>query len=126
MGKVIRIKAGDIKITANLNDTRTAQAIWEALPIKGRVNCWGDEIYFAIPVKLAAENARELVSNGDLGYWPPGTALCIFFGPTPMSQGEEIRPASPVNVFGKTTGDTEALKSVASGTEIFVERESRA
>ena len=126
MGKVIRIKAGDIKITANLNDTRTAQAIWEALPIKGRVNCWGDEIYFAIPVKLAAENARELVSNGDLGYWPPGTALCIFFGPTPMSQGEEIRPASPVNVFGKIIGDTEALKFVTSGTEIIVERESRA
>jgi len=123
MGKVIQIKAGSTQVKAELNDTKTAQAIWEALPIKGQVNRWGDEIYFAIPVKLAAENARELVSNGDLGYWPPGTALCIFFGPTPMSRGEEIRPASPVNVFGRVTGDVKMLRQVASGAEITVGRE---
>ena len=123
MSEKIRIKAGAIELTAELNETKTAQAIWEALPILGEVNRWGDEIYFLIPVKLEAEDAKELVSNGDLGYWPPGTALCIFFGPTPMSQGEEIRPASPVNIFGKVSGDTEALKQVASGDDILIERE---
>jgi hypothetical protein len=124
VGKRISIKAGKIKATAELNDTKTAQAIWDALPIKSRGNRWGEEIYFSIPLSLEAENTREVVDVGDLGYWPPGTAFCIFFGPTPMSRGEEIRPASPVNVFGKVTGDATVFKQVASGTEITIERES--
>ena len=125
VNRKIQIKAGATQVTAELNSTRTAQAIWEALPIKSRVNLGGDEIYFSIPVSLGLDNAQELVNMGDLGYWPPGTAFCIFFGPTPMSQGEEIRPASPVNVFGKVTGDTKVLKQVASGTEITVEKETQ-
>ena len=121
MGKKIKIKAGNIEVTAELNETNTAGAIWEALPIKGHASCWGDEIYFSIPVSLEEEDAQELVSMGDLGYWPPGTAFCLFFGPTPMSRGQEIRPASPVNVFGRITGDAKVLKQVASGAEITVE-----
>jgi len=121
MGNKIKIKAGNIEVTAELNDTKTAQAIWEALPIKGHANCWGDEIYFSIPVSLEEEDAQELVGMGDLGYWPPGTAFCVFFGPTPMSRGQEIRPASPVNVFGRIIGDPAVLKQVASGAEITVE-----
>jgi hypothetical protein len=73
-------------------------------------------------VNLDAEDAREVVAAGDLGYWPPGTAFCIFFGPTPMSRGEEIRPASPVNVFGRVIGDFSVFKRVASGTEVSVEK----
>jgi hypothetical protein len=61
-----------------------------------------------------------VVSIGDLGYWPDGNAFCIFFGPTPVSKGDEIRPASPVTVFGKVTGDAEALKKVAAGIRITV------
>lgn len=125
MDRTIRIKAGAIEVTAELNTTRTAEAIWQALPITGSVNRWGDEIYFSIPVSLEPEDAQELVSLGDLGYWPPGTAFCIFFGPTPMSKGQEIRPASPVNVFGKIIGDTSVLRQVASGTEITVEKETQ-
>lgn len=124
MDRRIRIKAGTAQVTAELNNTKTAQAIWEALPIKSQGDRWGDEIYFSIPVSLEAENAQEVVSMGDLGYWPPGTAFCIFFGPTPMSRGEEIRPASPVNVFGKIIGDAKVLKQVTSGTEITIERAS--
>jgi hypothetical protein len=124
MGKRINIKASKIEATAELNDTSTAQAIWDALPIKSRVNRWGEEIYFAISLSLETENAREVVDVGDLGYWPPGTAFCIFFGPTPMSRGEEIRPASPVNLFGKVTGDATIFNQVASGTEITIVRES--
>lgn len=125
MERRIRIKAGTTKVEAELNDSRTAQAIWEALPIRSQVNLWGDEIYFSIPVSLEKENAQELVNVGDLGYWPPGTAFCIFFGPTPMSKGKEIRPASAVNVFGKVIGDTNILKRVTSGAEIIIEKESQ-
>jgi hypothetical protein len=120
MGKKIRIRAREIEAEAELNDTRTAQAIWEALPIKSRANLWGDEIYFSIPLSLKLEAGQELVNVGDLGYWPDGNAFCIFFGPTPVSQPGEIRPASPVTVFGKVIGDATIFKKVAIGTEITI------
>jgi hypothetical protein len=123
MGRRIRIKASPVEASAELNDTRTAQAIWEALPIKGRVNLWGEEVYFSIPVSLELELGQELVNVGDLGYWPQGNAFCIFFGRTPVSRGNEIRPASPVTVFGRIAGDATVFKQVASGTEIIVGRE---
>ena len=118
----IRIAAGDVSAEAVLNDTRTAEAIWKALPIEARANTWGDEIYFAIPVHLGEEDAQEVVEMGDLGYWPPGHAFCIFFGRTPMSRGNEIRPASPVNVFGKIEGDATVFASVSSGARVRLER----
>jgi hypothetical protein len=120
MGNKIRITAGEIEAEAELNNTRTAQEIWQALPIKGRVNLWGDEIYFSIPVSLQLEAGQELVNVGDLGYWPDGNAFCIFFGATPVSQGGEIRPASPVTVFGKIIGDAAILRKVAAGTKIAI------
>ncbi|MGB9880360.1 MAG: cyclophilin-like fold protein [Anaerolineae bacterium] len=117
----IRIRAGDVQVVAELNDTRTADAIWKALPLSAIGNRWGDEIYFSIPVKLQEENAQATVSLGDLGYWPPGQAFCIFFGPTPVSKGQEIRPASPVNVFGRVIGDPTVLKKVRDGETVVVE-----
>ena len=124
MEKRIRIKAGTVEAVAELNDTDTAQAIWEALPIKGRANLWGDEIYFSIPVSVELKAGQELVNVGDLGYWPPGKGFCIFFGPTPMSEGEQPRPASPVTVFGQVIGNAGVFKQVASGAEITIEKES--
>jgi len=124
MGKRIRITAVAIEADAELNDTRTAQAIWGTLPIKGRANLWGDEIYFSIPLSLKLEAGQEVVSTGDLGYWPDGNVFCIFFGPTPVSQGDEIRPVNPVTVFGKVIGDATAFKKIAEGTEITVRREN--
>jgi len=123
MRKIVRIRAGATQVTAELNSTGAAQAIWDALPIEGRANIWGDEIYFPIPINLELENGQEVVSRGDLAYWPPGPAFCIFFGPTPMSRGQEIRPAGPVTVLGRVTGDTEVLRQVATGVEITIERE---
>ena len=120
--KKITIKVEDLKVDANLNDSKTAQKIWDALPIEGIVNTWGDEIYFSIAVNTESENTKAVVSEGDLGYWPPGSAFCIFFGPTPASQGDEIRPASPVNVFGKITGDPKVFKKVRSGATIIIEK----
>ncbi len=119
--RTIRITAGDVSVTATLDDTDTADAIWNALPITARANTWGDEIYFAIDVYLDEADAQEVVALGDLGYWPPGHAFCLFFGRTPMSLGNEIRPASPVNVFGHIQGDATILKEVPAGIEITVE-----
>ena len=118
----IIIRATDVQVIAELNDTHTADVIWEALPLSAAGNIWGDEIYFAIGVELPEENAQAVVSLGDLGYWPPGHAFCIFFGPTPVSRGQEIRPASPVNVFGRIIGDPKVLKRVRDGEIITVER----
>ena len=89
---------------------------------KGNVSTWGDEIYFSIPVDMPLENPKDVVFEGDLGYWPPGRAFCIFFGPTPVSQGDEIRPASPVNVFGRVTGDSTVFKEILSGLKIIIEK----
>jgi len=122
MSKRIHITAGGISATALLNDTATAQAIWDALPITATANTWGDEIYFSIPVKLDTESGQETVDLGDLGYWSPGTAFCIFFGPTPMSRGDEIRPASPVTVFGHVEGDAVLFRAVPSGARVTLER----
>jgi hypothetical protein len=118
----IRITAGAIAAEAVLDQSNTAQAVWDALPLSVPGDTWGDEIYFGIPVKVKAENSCETVEMGDLGYWPPGSAFCIFFGPTPASRGREIRPASPVNVFGKVTGDATVFKKVRSGTAVRVAR----
>jgi len=122
MGKKIQVTVGEIEAEVELNDTRTAQAIWEALPMKGHVNLWGDEIYFSIPLSLELEAGQEVVSIGDLGYWPNGNAFCIFFGPTPVSQRGEIRAASQVTVFGKVIGDATVFKKVSTGAEITIWR----
>jgi uncharacterized protein len=120
--RTITITAGKISATATLDTSRTADAVWNALPLEARASTWGDEIYFSIPVECEPESPHEVVEMGDLGYWPPGTAFCIFFGPTPASRGREIRPASPVNVFGRVAGDATAFKAVRSGTTVKIER----
>jgi hypothetical protein len=120
--KKVRITAGSTVVEAELNDTATAGSISAALPLKGRVNTWGNEIYFSVPLQLESENGKEVVNMGDIGYWPDGPALCLFFGPTPMSRGSEIRAASQVNIVGKIVGDTAVLKRVRAGSNIVIER----
>jgi hypothetical protein len=121
--RTIRITAGKVSAEAVLNDSPTATKIWEALPIEGRGSTWGEEIYFAIPVEVAQErDAREIVAVGDLGYWPPGTAFCVFFGRTPASTDDRPRAASAVNIIGKIQGDATVFKTVASGTRVRLER----
>jgi hypothetical protein len=119
----IRIRAGAVTAEATLNGTATADKIWSALPLNAKASTWGDEIYFSIPVEAALErDATEVVQMGDLGYWPPETAFCIFFGPTPASTGDEIRCASAVNVIGRVLGDPAVFKQVRSGTRVTIEQ----
>jgi hypothetical protein len=120
---VITIVVGDVSATATLNDSEMAGLIWDACPIKSSAKTWGDEIYFDTPVDAEGDNPQATVELGDIAYWPPGQAFCIFYGPTPMSSGDEIRPASPVSVFGKIDGDPLVFKPVKSGTSITIERQ---
>src|SRR3989442_7984936 len=120
----IRITAGAVSAKAQLDAAKAGSAMWDALPIEAKAETWGEEIYFGIGVTIAAESPRATVDMGDLGYWPPGNAFCIFFGPTPASQGDEIRPASPVNVLGRVDGDAAVFKKVRAGTLVRIERAS--
>ncbi len=119
----IRITAGGVQAEATLNDSPTATMVWNALPIEARGNTWGDEIYFSIPVNAKQEkDARDLVAVGELGYWAPGTAFCIFFGRTPASTDDRPRAASPVNIIGKVIGDATVFRAVSSGAKVKLER----
>jgi uncharacterized protein len=123
MEKKIRIITGELKVEAELNDSKTAQVIWDALPIESNNNLWGEEIYFSIPVKaLQEKGSREVVAAGELGYWPPGNAFCIFFGPTPASRGDEIRAASAVNIIGKVSSDPKVFRKARDGVKITLEK----
>ena len=120
----ICITAGKVNATAVLNESPTADAVWKALPIEARVNTWGEEIYFAVPVHQSEESgAKAEVDRGNLAYWPPGNAFCIFFGRTPASRGDQIRAASAVNVFGQIEGDAGVFKGIADGTPVRVTSE---
>jgi uncharacterized protein len=118
----IAIRIGTLSMEAELNETPTAQKIAAALPLRTSFNTWGDEIYFAIPVDADLDDsAQDVVELGDLGYWPPGKAWCIFFGQTPVSQPGKIMPASAVNVIGKVLGDATQFKTVMREREVIVE-----
>ena len=119
----ISIASGDVSVTATLNDSRTAGLVWDALPLEAAVNTWGDEIYFRISVQADEDDdASDVVDMGAVAYWPPGQALCLFFGRTPASVGDEIRAASVVNVLGVIEGDAAVLKQVRSGARVVVHR----
>ena len=120
--RIVTDATGPVEATLDRGSPETAKAIWDALPIEARANTWGDEIYFSIPVDAEPENPKEVVDMGDLGYWPPGNAFCIFFGRTPASRGDEIRPASAVNVFGRVGGDPAVFKKVRGGEKVRLER----
>jgi hypothetical protein len=120
--KIITASTGTLTADPTDENPLTAEAIYNKLPIEGKANLWGDEIYFTIPVAMEAESAKPLVEVGDIAYWPPGKAICFFFGPTPASWDKEIRPASPVNVFAHIENNARLLKLVHSGEKIRVEK----
>jgi hypothetical protein len=118
----IAISVGPVTLDAELHDTPTSRKIIDALPIKGSISTWGDEIYFPIPVEEGLDStAKEEVNMGDLGYWPSGKAFCIFFGPTPVSPPDKIVPASAVNIIGKVLDDATRFRGVLGEKEILIE-----
>ncbi len=121
--KNIIIESGKVRLHGILNNSPTAEMIYDSMPIEGKVNLWGDEIYFSIPIVTALEpDAREEMEVGELGYWPTGQAFCIFFGPTPASDGEKPVAASSVNVLGHLIGDIEDVRDIPYGARISITR----
>jgi hypothetical protein len=119
--KVHTKSSGEVQIKFTGTNHKTADAVLAALPFESEAERWGDEIYFKIPVKLGEENAQTVVKVGDVAYWPPGTSMCIFFGPTPVSETDEPKAYSPVNVFARVVGDPVVFKRVKNGEKIRVE-----
>lgn len=118
----IRVSAGDVTVTAVLNDSPTSNLLWDALPLEASASTWGDEIYFRIAVQADEDDgASDVVDMGAVAYWPPGQALCLFFGRTPASRADEIRAASAVNLMGEIEGDATVLKQVRAGARVVVE-----
>lgn len=119
----IMIQAGTNSLSATLNDSLTAEEIYNALPIEGTANRWGEEIYFTIPVNVGeADDSRQEMAVGELAYWPSGSAFCIFFGPTPVSVGDIPRAYSNVNPVGQLDRDPSPLKGVSDGDLIRIEK----
>jgi hypothetical protein len=124
MSTPIKIIVGKSTLLAELFDSPCAKQIIDCLPIETRPNEWGDEFYFTIPVKAALDDSATIkVKIGDIGYWPPGKALAIFFGPTPMSTGKDPVPASEVNIVGKVIDDATILKKEKGALKIRIEAE---
>jgi hypothetical protein len=123
--EVIEIAVGEVRLEAELFDTGTARAVLRALPLDVAFNTWGDEFYFEVPVGMELdETATSRVSAGDIGYWPPGRAVAVFFGPTPMSKGSEPVPASDVNIIGRVLGDATVLRGVRGEGSIRLRRKA--
>ena len=119
----IIISTENLRMEAILVEGSSADIFWNTLPITGRANTWGDEIYFNVNLQMPLDDdASDLVESGDIAFWPPGGAFCIFFGPTPASLGDEVRAASAVNVLGKIDGDEREFRSVPSGEEVRLEQ----
>ena len=122
MSHAIRLRVGELEFEAQLNDSETAGAIYEALPIECIGSRWGEEYYSRIDVQVTeADDARSEMAVGELAYWPPGTAFCIFFGPTPASFGDEPRAASPVNPIGHISEDCSELTELDHSEPIVIE-----
>ena len=122
--KILTIRTPAVSLDAQLNESETARKLWNALPIEGVVNRWGEEIYFSVPVIMGEENASDVGEIGDIAYWPPGSAFCIFFGRTPASTGTELRAASAVNNLGKILGDAKEFSKAKSGSKIILEKKN--
>jgi len=120
--KKIKIITSKIERYAVLNNSPMAESLWASLPIQSRTNRWGDEIYFSILLKEEEGERKDVVQKGDIAFWPPGKAFCIFFGFTPISTEKEIRPASEVILLGKVEGDLEEFKTVKDGEIIQLQK----
>ncbi len=120
--KISSEKIGEIFVTLTEENPKTAKAFYSSLPIEGRANLWGEEIYFRIPVPVYKEKGRVVVKKGEIALWVESPSFCIFFGKTPASTEKEIRAFSDVNVIGKIEGDLDIFKGVAQGEIISIKK----
>ena len=118
----IRISWDKGEVFGVLTDTPTANKLLQALPCSSSANTWGEEVYFSTPVSTVLEaDAQQVVPPGTICFWVQGQSLAIPFGPTPISQGDECRLVTKVNVLGKLEDNPRVLKSIRDGDKIRVE-----
>jgi len=115
MIQIITITIAGQDFSARLNDSAAARELIEALPLTVTMSRWGDEYYGGCTLNIEdMDSAREIMEVGEIAYWPPGSALCFFFGATPASTDERPQAASPVVPLGRITSETEPLKAFGS------------
>jgi hypothetical protein len=118
MNRTITIQIQNQSFAAELNDSPAAAQILEALPLRVRMSRWGEEYYGDCGLEIPVDSsARELVEVGEIAFWPAGSALCFFFGPTPASTDERPRAASPVLPLGRFSGSVDGLKGFGASIE---------
>ncbi|MFL2664751.1 MAG: cyclophilin-like fold protein [Dehalococcoidia bacterium] len=123
MSKKIKISSENFHTTATLNNTKWADYLYKNLPIEGSSQFWGDELFFSTPINMEEDaDSLEVVNIGDIAFWPPGSAFCIFWGPTPMSRDEEIRPVSKVNLLGSIDSQLLKIKDINAGNKMVISR----
>ncbi len=122
MSNRIRMTTPKQTFFIDLNDTETAEAIWLALPFEAYTNAWGEEIYFEIPVDMKLERGKKVMEAGEVAFWPDGSALCLFFGPTPVSEGKDPVAISPVTPVGRLAGNPRELGQVGDRVKVRLER----
>ncbi|UCG68689.1 MAG: hypothetical protein JSV09_12920 [Thermoplasmata archaeon] len=111
---------GEVQAEIIDKNPETAEAVLKALPFEGKANVWGEEIYFNIPVGVVEENGQQEMEVGDIAFWPTGNAMCLFFGPTPVSETEKPNAYSPVNLFARVIGDAKVFRKIKDGEIIQV------
>lgn len=117
----ITITIGDCKLHATLRNTATALSIFTALPIQSSAQTWGEEVYFSIPISSDLEDdAKEVINKGELAFWVEGNCIAIGFGPTPISEGNEIRLAAKTNIWADAKNDVGILRKVKPGDDVHI------
>jgi hypothetical protein len=121
----IIIKIGDLELKAELNESASSEKVKALLPLEFSMSRWGDEYYGDCGIKSdLSQDAKDVMEIGELAVWPAGKALCIFFGPTPASEGNEPRAVSPVNPVGKLVDNPAMLKDLGSSINVKIEKAS--
>ncbi|UCF07518.1 MAG: hypothetical protein JSW28_07675 [Thermoplasmata archaeon] len=120
--KIIGQSLGEVEAEIIDRNPKTSEAVLKALPFEGAVNTWGEEVYFDIPVNAKEEDAQQVMEEGDIAFWPLGSAMCIFFGPTPASEDERPKAYTPVNLFARVIGDAKVFGKLKDGEIIQVLR----
>ncbi len=118
--QIVSENIGELEAEFTDKNPETVEAILKALPFEGPANVWGEEIYFNIPVAASEEDSQQEMEVGDIAFWPMGNAMCIFFGPTPVSDTEKPKAYSAVNLFARIKGDVKVLNKVKDGEIIKV------